>query len=1119
MPQAIAAAAAWVATAATAAAATIGVSTTMGSALAIYSSVQAVATVALSVGLQVGISALTSPKVGGAGGAGSQVDFQSNPDAGIPYAVGETGTAGVYVYNTVGEAKNRNLLFNTVLSLGPIDAFTGFKAVDEEVTFGSLQQAVGGTYANRMWQNRQLGLTPSPAFGPPNTTDAGVLAEWTSAHKLSGLAASWYVLGYDQKTYASGAPAPMWKIRGVKAYDPRLDDTYPGGEGPQRWDDEATWAWSDNPWVHALTWCIGRTQNGRRVMGLGCALAGIDVAAFVEAANVADANGWKISGVVYSTDSKWEVLKAFCQAGGGRPIALGAKVSCLVNAPRVSIATLTGADIEGDPTITATQTRRSRVNAVVPRYRSEDHGWDIVAADPLVVDAYVTEDGGQRTQEIEFPLVPDVTQAAQLAAYAITNSREFGPNVIPVTPAKGWALKPGDCITIDEPELGIVGQKMLVVERERNLSTGGRILTCVSETDAKHDYCLGRVGTPPPTPGLSGVDPLPQAPEAGSWTAAAGFVGGEPDSRVPAIIVTGETDDPGASGVIVDYRLEDGEWSSVERPASVTNIAISPVASNATYEVRVRYRSMLGLEDDGVYLDLGSVTTGALVADDTKNVGTRTVAQVNQALDDLSPVTEAAEELADFVKNTAPYVADLKNAVATANAEAKASAYATIQTAIGAAKAREAIIASSYVDGKKPKTYALEVRGVADNAITQVAALGVVFNDNMAQVSEYIALQTGINEATASTLETVEAAVADNKATYDDFVLAQGSTNTATVEALTALTAEVDSNQAGFTDYTKAQADINEANASTLTALKADVDDNKATYDAFVTTQVDLNASLANATTALATDFADFAGEVATTYATKSYADGAVSSYDTTLKTWNTSKDNPLFVIADTTVNTVTDIMGNVYGSAGFGINAGGAIASVRAFASGGFAETSLVRIQADRFQIQAGTESATTGLAPFTYDAGTGTLFVNNVTLRRGNIQGAAIATALGFDWTGGVTLTASNAAVGPGQAVTISDGVADIFIDVFLYAENTAPSSGQDVTVKLYKDGSLFKQRFFKIGIENQGHINFPVLDLGVTGSHTYSLEATATPGTGSYCTATAAVLRLMPLFRTGT
>ena len=1065
-----------------------------------------------------------------------------DPQAGIPYPMGRTAVGGRIVYGTTAPANNKYRLFYSILGGGgPIDGIEAFYANNELVSFtADGGEGASGKYLNRMWQVRRLGAPGESylrftATGSKDTPadHGGNPPEWTSAHKFTGYAAALTACEYDAKIYA-GDVQPLWVLRGVKVYDPRLDDTYPGGSGSCRALDESTYVYSTNPWLHALTFALGRWQNGKRVIGLGLPVSAIIVSQFVEAANVAEANGWQIGGVVYTSDVRMSAVQAMAQAGGGYCLPMGAQLGCVVNAPRVSIGEIRSRDIVGDSSAAGTKSRRDRINRIIGRYRSEAHNWEVVSAAPVEVSEHVAFDGGPRTREIDYTLVQGVDQVAQLARYDIENSRELEPLTFTLGPAF-LGYRAGDCLTVNVPELGLVDQDVIVQLRSFDPATGAVTLVCRSETQAKHAYCLGQTGEAPPTPSLTPGGYAPTPPDAADWSAEGGVVA-TADGEVPVIIIRGIIDDVHADTVIVDYRqrLEAGppavygDWTSREFPASsfaasgsdpTVTLQLTGLAPGGVYQVRVRYKTVRGVQDPAIATDLGHVTTGGLVAGDTKFVGTRTVAQVNQALDDLSPVTEAAEELADFVKNTAPYVTDLKDAVATANAEAKASAYATIQTAIGAAKAREAIIASSYVDGKKPKTYALEVRGVADNAITQVAALGVVVDDNMAQVSEHIALQIGINEATASTLETVEAAVADNKATYDAFVLAQTSTNTATVEALTALTAEVDNNEAGFTDYTKAQADINEATASTLTALKADVDDNKATYDSFVTTQVDLNASLANATTALASDFADFAGEVATSYATKSYADGAVSSYDTTLKTWNTSKDNPLFVIADTTVNTVTDIMGNVYGSAGFGINAGGAIASVRAFASGGFAETSLVRIQADRFQIQAGTESATTGLTPFTYDAATGTLFVNNVTLRRGNIQGAAIATALGFDWTGGVTLTASNAAVGPGQAVTISDGVADIFIDVFLYAENTAPSSGQDVTVKLYKDGSLFKQRFFKIGIENQGHINFPVLDLGVTGSHTYSLEATATPGTGGYCTATAAVLRLMPLFRTGT
>jgi hypothetical protein len=312
-------------------------------------------------------------KVGGV--AGTQVDFAADPNAPIPYPIGRTGTGGRIIYATTGEDKNRNILYCTVLGGGaPLHAITGFKANGEEVTFGPLQQAVGGTYANRMWQNRQVGAMPSGPFGPPNTTDAGVLGEWTAAHKISGYAASWYVLGFDQKTYSTGTPKAVWTIEGACVYDPRLDSTYPGGSGPHRIDEPGSWTWSENPFLHALAWSLGRYANGVRVLGIGAKPASLIISTFVEAANVADANGWKVGGVVYSNDSKWDVLKAMCQAGGGRPLQLGATISVLVNCPRVSLATLTPADLTGAYSVQAAQSVRQRPNQIIPKYRSEDHG-------------------------------------------------------------------------------------------------------------------------------------------------------------------------------------------------------------------------------------------------------------------------------------------------------------------------------------------------------------------------------------------------------------------------------------------------------------------------------------------------------------------------------------------------------------------------------------------------------------------------------------------------------------------------------------------------------------------------------------------------------------------------
>lgn len=537
------------------------------------------------------------------------LNFRADPNAGVPYVIGRTGTAGTYIYATVGEPKNRNMLFYTILSGGgPIDSFVSFSMNKTPVVFDGADTPESGPYRHLVWQRRQLGTTPQTYLQPPNTTDAAVLSEWDSTHATSGYAAAWYVLGADQNAYSNGVPDPLWVLKGVRCYDWRQDSTYPGGSGSQRLATPSTWGWTENPAVHAVAWILGRYANGKRVLGLGGTLSQIVMAKYTEWANVCDANGWNVGGVVYSTDTKWQVLKAICQAGGAYPTPLGAKISVIFNAPRVSIATLTGADMEAEPTIVGSRSRRDRFNAAVPRFRSEANGWQIVPAAPLVVSSYVTADGGQRTKELEWPLVQDVDQATQLAAYAICNSRELGPLDFSLIPS--WlGLEPGDCITINEPEYGLTSQKVVIVARNRAMSSFERSVSCVTETDSKHAFCLGQTGVAPPAPSLSSVDTLPTPPDVADWVVTIGSITG-PGGTLPAIVIDGVCNDPNAIEIIVEYRLSGSSdpWTSTSWPVTTTHIEIV-VAPGVTYDVQIRYRYARNTEDVNGNTDLGVVTT------------------------------------------------------------------------------------------------------------------------------------------------------------------------------------------------------------------------------------------------------------------------------------------------------------------------------------------------------------------------------------------------------------------------------------------------------------------------------------------------------------------------------
>ena len=305
----------------------IAAGATAETAVAVMTVAKVAAEVAITAAISAAVSATMTPKVGG--DFGTQVDFKADPRGPIPYAMGRTATAGNMVFAQTAGSKNKYLNYVTVYSAaGPIDSYESFLVNGAAVAFSTDSgEGAGGYYQNRMWRRTQLGARPESdwlrwtATGTKDTPadHSGLPAEWSSSHKLSGLAADLWGLQYNSSVYSSGPPRKLAVGKWVKVYDPRLDSTYPGGSGAHRANNEATWAWSDNPYLHALTWVIGRHVNGVRILGVGAPLAAIDMAAFVEGANVAAANGWKLGGVVYSTDDKWEVLKAILQAGAAGP--------------------------------------------------------------------------------------------------------------------------------------------------------------------------------------------------------------------------------------------------------------------------------------------------------------------------------------------------------------------------------------------------------------------------------------------------------------------------------------------------------------------------------------------------------------------------------------------------------------------------------------------------------------------------------------------------------------------------------------------------------------------------------------------------------------------------------
>lgn len=581
---------------------------------------------------------------------GVPTSFDASGEGPIPYRMGRTGGAGPIVYwkehGSPGDNPNDRQTFVCVLSgAGPIQEVESFLSDQATVTFNGIGAATG-YYANYMWQKTQLGLTPSTHLTVASG-DGSPPPGWTSAHLLSGYAAAIWTLRFDAKKgkyYQNGTPKPLWVTKGVKVYDPRQDSTFPGGSGPCRAGVESTYVWAgvdpdmpagENPFLQGLTWAIGRFANGKRILGIGALLLAIDMPAFAEGANVADANGWKMGGIAYSTDNKWDTLVNILQAGGGEPIALGAKISCFVNAPKVALDTIRVGDLSGPASVTATKPRRDRINTIIPRCRLEEQFWEMTTLAPVQVTDYLEVDGGPRSKEVAYPFCQSTKQAAELARYDIENAREFEPISLQLRP-RWMGYKPGDCLTAILPEVGLNGHKILLTQRTVDPGSGLPVISARSETDAKHAFALGQTTVAPPTPSVAvRVDVPPPGEDA--WEITATSISA--DSTVqPAIVIEGASDDPNADGIVFEYRSyaagagDDDNWlaAGVE-PATTLRKVIPGLPSGASIEVGISYREQGRF---GERLILGPVTVGSLAVP-----GTATGAHTIKTRTVLYPVT------------------------------------------------------------------------------------------------------------------------------------------------------------------------------------------------------------------------------------------------------------------------------------------------------------------------------------------------------------------------------------------------------------------------------------------------------------------------------------------------
>lgn len=491
-------------------------------------SFSSIATAASIAGAAASVGASALAKTPPAKGSVSSTTIGT--DQPMPFLIGETYYGGSRVHQigygpTIKKVPNPYaLIVDEYSCAGPIEGLVDAQADFVSLGIPAAGGAASGYAAGFLWAAVQRGAIPEPALQPHWAGAPG----WGPDYRLSGHAAIAWSLLFDRdgKVFASGAPqlGAIW--RGQLAWDPRKDSSYTGGQGAQRWSSpantaghdaaRATWTFTECPGLVALKYALGAYHRDprvagstyRKVAGVGVSIAGVIVEDFVHLANVCDANGWKVGGVVFepatgSSSTRWQNLKDILAAGGATPCFRNGKLGLKVSAPRVALDTITEADLADDEIVVSSGLGwEERLNTLIPKFRSRDHRWEYVASTkPVSVPTFVAADGEVKREERQFNLVQQKDQAAQLCAYELLDRRELGEIEIVVKP-RLRKYGPGDLLIVDLPNDGLFEQPCVIMKRQPMPDRMAWKFILSGETTSKHAYALGQTAVAPPIPAL-----------------------------------------------------------------------------------------------------------------------------------------------------------------------------------------------------------------------------------------------------------------------------------------------------------------------------------------------------------------------------------------------------------------------------------------------------------------------------------------------------------------------------------------------------------------------------------------------------------------------------------------
>ena len=447
-----------------------------------------------------------------------------------------------------------------------------------------------------------LGLSSGERDTALETASAG---QWTSAHLGKSIARVHVTLSYDPDIYVAGIPQMSAIVRGVRAYDPRLDSTN-GGSGSQRFADPATWTWTRNPsllWAWYMTWSNGGRRPSSKINWPSVIVAAnacdeslpINGSGSVQARYTCDGTLSTAADVRTNVD---KILSAMVgtrfYSGGQWYVRAGVYASPVMDLTEDDLA-------PGDISPQARPKRRDLFNSIRGIYVDGHAPGELGASDPggfwsttdfpqYASATYIAEDGEELWEDIELSMTQDWRRAQRIAKMMLFLHRQ----ALTFTAAwkfKAVRLQPGDRIRYTSPTFGWTNKVFRVIDRQYE-PHGDVALVLREDGPEVYSWDFNEAVTPDPAPNTLLPDPRIVRPlqnfklsPGGAYTLPDGTLVAYTDATWDAI-----TDSAVLSGGRIELwwkRAVDTYWRKQEIRASETKFRIEPVSGGDTLNVFV----------------------------------------------------------------------------------------------------------------------------------------------------------------------------------------------------------------------------------------------------------------------------------------------------------------------------------------------------------------------------------------------------------------------------------------------------------------------------------------------------------------------------------------------------